>query len=60
MPDLRLVPKSELDRLRDADADGDAKLALLADACRLNALVAVKQADGWRILACWSSRCAGC
>jgi transketolase len=44
MPDLRLVPKSELDRLRDADADGDAKLALLADACRLNALVAVKQA----------------
>jgi transketolase len=44
MPDLRLVPKFELDRLRDADADGDAKLALLADACRLNALVAVKQA----------------
>jgi transketolase len=44
MLDLRLVPKSELDRLRAAHADRDAKLALLADACRLNALVAVKQA----------------
>ena len=44
MPDLRLVPQSELDRLRAADADRDATLALLADACRLNALVAVKQA----------------
>ena len=44
MPDLRLVPKSELDRLHAAGADRDATLALLADACRLNALVAVKQA----------------
>ena len=44
MPDLRLVPKAELDRLRAADVDPDAKLALLADACRLNALVAVKRA----------------
>ena len=44
MPDLRLVPKSELDRLRAADVEADAKLALLADACRLNALVAVKRA----------------
>ena len=44
MPDLRLVPKSELDRLRAGEVDPDAKLALLADACRLNALVAVKRA----------------
>ena len=44
MPDLRLVPKPELDRLRAADVDPDARLALLADACRLNALVAVKRA----------------
>ena len=44
MPDLRLVPKAELDRMRAADVDPDAKLALLADACRLNALVAVKRA----------------
>jgi transketolase len=44
MPDLRLVPKPELDRFRAADVDPDARLALLADACRLNALVAVKRA----------------
>jgi len=44
MPDLRLVPKPELDRLRSADVDRDARLALLADVCRLNALVAVKRA----------------
>jgi transketolase len=44
MPDLRLVPKPELDRLRAADVDRDARLGLLADACRLNALVAVKRA----------------
>jgi transketolase len=44
MPDLRLVPKTELDRLRAAEVDADAQLALLADACRLNALVAVKRA----------------
>jgi transketolase len=41
---LRLIPKSELDRVRAADGDADARLALLADMCRLNALVAVKQA----------------
>ncbi|HET7367296.1 MAG TPA: transketolase C-terminal domain-containing protein [Gaiella sp.] len=44
MPDLRLVPQPELDRLRRANVDPDARLALLADACRLNALVAVKRA----------------
>jgi transketolase len=44
MPELHLVPKRELDRLRAARIDPDARLALLADACRLNALVAVKRA----------------
>jgi len=44
MTDLLLVPRPELDRLRAADVDPDARLALLADACRLNALVAVKRA----------------
>jgi transketolase len=44
VPELRLVPKPELDRLGFADVDRDARLALLADACRLNALVAVKRA----------------
>jgi transketolase len=41
---LRLLPKSELDRVRAADGDPDARLALLADICRLNALVAIKRA----------------
>jgi transketolase len=44
MTDLLLVPRPELDRLRAAVVDPDARLALLADACRLNALVAVKRA----------------
>ncbi len=44
MPDLLLVPKSELDRIREADLPPDERLGLLADMCRLNALVAVKRA----------------
>ena len=44
MPDLRLAPKAELDRIRAADLSADDRLALLADVCRLNALVAVKRA----------------
>jgi transketolase len=39
-----LIPKSEFDRARGADADPDSRLALLADMCRLNALAAVKRA----------------
>jgi transketolase len=42
--ELQLVPKSELDRVRAADVDSDGRLALLADICRLNALVAIKRA----------------
>ncbi len=45
MPELALIPRSELDRVRAVtDADPDARLALLADMCRLNALVAIKRA----------------
>ena len=44
VPRLILVPKSELDRVRAADVDPDERLALLADLCRLNALVAIKRA----------------
>ncbi|HSG12274.1 MAG TPA: transketolase C-terminal domain-containing protein [Gaiellaceae bacterium] len=44
MTDLSLIPKPELDRVRSAGVDRDARLALLADMCRLNALVAVKRA----------------
>jgi transketolase len=41
---LLLLPPAELDRIRAADGDDDLRLALLADLCRLNALVAVKLA----------------
>jgi transketolase len=41
---LALIPKRELDRVRALDGDPDARLALLADSCRLNALVAIKRA----------------
>ena len=44
MLEVRLIPQSEFDRVRAAGADPDATLALLADMCRLNALVAVKRA----------------
>ncbi|MGH3132198.1 MAG: transketolase C-terminal domain-containing protein [Gaiellaceae bacterium] len=44
MPELTLVPKLELDRVRAAEADPDPRLSLLADLCRLNALVAIKRA----------------
>src|SRR6188474_260016 len=44
MPDLTIVPRTELDRIRAADVGEDERLGLLADACRLNALVAVRRA----------------
>jgi transketolase len=45
VPQLVLVPKSELDRVRGStDTDPNARLALLADMCRLNTLVAIKRA----------------
>jgi transketolase len=44
VPELKLIPTSDFDRVRAAGAARDATLELLADMCRLNALVAVKQA----------------
>src|SRR6187549_4275931 len=44
MPDLALASRAELDRIREADVAADDRLGILADACRLNALVAVKRA----------------
>ena len=45
MPELKLIPKSEFDRVRALGAGSDDDvLALLADMCRLQALVAVKRA----------------
>ena len=44
VPDLRLISPTEADRVRSAVGDRDDGLALLADMCRANALVAVKRA----------------
>ena len=45
----QIIPKPELDRVRAVDGDPDARLALLADVCRLNALVAIKRAGSGHI-----------
>ncbi len=44
MLQLHLIPKSEFDRVRAAGVDLRPLLGLLADMCRVNALVAVKRA----------------
>ncbi len=44
MVELSLIPEREFARVRDATLDDDARLALIADMCRLNALTAVKRA----------------
>jgi transketolase len=44
VPELAFITKADIDAVRTADADADARFALLADICRLNALVAVKRA----------------
>ena len=55
MPELTLIPKSEFDRVRAAEGDRDAQLAVLADMCRLNALVAVKRAGSGHLGSSFSS-----
>jgi transketolase len=52
---LQLLPRSEHDRVRDADGDPDLTLSLLADMCRLNALVAVKRAGSGHLGSTFSS-----
>ena len=44
MSELALVAKADFDRIRAADLTPNDRLALVADCCRLNALVAVKRA----------------
>jgi transketolase len=44
MVELALIPEREFARVRQVAIDGDARLALVADMCRLNALTAVKRA----------------
>jgi transketolase len=41
---LKLIPRRELARVQHSDDNPDMRIALLADMCRLNALVAVKRA----------------
>lgn len=44
MAAIRLIPKTELDRVRDANLDQTEKLTLFASMCRVNALSIVKRA----------------
>ncbi len=44
MPELTLVPRAEFERIGAAVADRDARVLVLADMCRANALTAVKRA----------------
>lgn len=44
MPDIRLIPHEEFERVRFAEMDGAQRLHIIADMCRANALSAVKQA----------------
>ena len=44
MTQLAFIEQEAVDRVRGADGDPDARLALIADVCRLNTLVAVKRA----------------
>lgn len=44
MPDIRLIPHEEFERVRFAEMDAAERLYLIADMCRANALSAVKQA----------------
>jgi hypothetical protein len=53
--DLRFLPRDAFDRVRDADGDRDTRLAVLADMCRLNALVAVKRAGSGHLGSTFSS-----
>ena len=55
MPRLSLIPPREFERVATARLDPDARLELLADMCRLNALVAVKRAGSGHLGSTFSS-----
>ncbi|HEX3290317.1 MAG TPA: transketolase C-terminal domain-containing protein [Gaiella sp.] len=55
MPSLELIPPGEFTRVADAPIDPDARLALLADMCRFNALTAVGQAGSGHLGSTFSS-----
>jgi transketolase len=46
---LRYVPQSELERIRELDADPVTRAAVFADACRINALYAIARAGSGHI-----------
>jgi transketolase len=49
VPPLHLIPRAELERVAGGVAEPDARIATLADMCRVNALVAVKRAGSGHI-----------
>ncbi len=52
---MQLIPPREFERIAAAELDADARLELLADMCRLNALVAVKRAGSGHLGSTFSS-----
>jgi transketolase len=56
VPRLALIPPGEFERVASAaEVDADARLALLADLCRFNALTAVKRAGSGHLGSTFSS-----
>ena len=55
MPRLELIPPAEFRRVATSGVDPDARLALLAEMCRFNALTAVKQAGSGHLGSTFSS-----
>jgi len=53
--DLTFLPRDAFDRVRERAGEDDARLGLLADMCRLNALVAVKRAGSGHLGSSFSS-----
>ena len=52
---MELIPPREFERIAAAELDADTRLELLADMCRLNALVAVKRAGSGHLGSTFSS-----
>ena len=55
MIEIRLIPNKEFKRVRAADIDKYAKLQLLADMCRANAIATVKRAGSGHLGSSFSS-----
>jgi transketolase len=55
MPELHYVPLSELERLRRLPAEADARTAIFATCCRINALYMIAQAGSGHIGSSFSS-----